>query len=127
VYFHDECGQLREIPAGWTDFVKGDTFVEMAAGLFTTSSSGGQYRVSCSLSEVAAGTSGTVMVCVNYDLPAGATTDCSNVIKLAEPGAHRSLNVVECMRAISPVSYYTTVVANQGARYQVGCSAEQEQ
>jgi hypothetical protein len=32
VYFHDDCGQLREIPAVWTDFVKGDVFVEMAAG-----------------------------------------------------------------------------------------------
>jgi hypothetical protein len=32
VYFHDGCGHLREIPAVWTDFVKGDVFVEMAAG-----------------------------------------------------------------------------------------------
>lgn len=32
VYFHDDCGQLREIPSAWTDFVKGDAFVEMAAG-----------------------------------------------------------------------------------------------
>lgn len=32
VYFHDDCGHLREIPAVWTDFVKGDAFVEMAAG-----------------------------------------------------------------------------------------------
>jgi hypothetical protein len=95
--------------------------------LFTTSRSGGQYRVSCSLSAVAAGTSGTVTVCVDYELPAGATTDCSNVIKLAEPGAHGSLSVVEWMRADSPVSYYTTVTANQGGKYQVGCSAEQEQ
>ena len=29
---HDDCGQLREIPSVWTDFVKGDAFVEMAAG-----------------------------------------------------------------------------------------------
>jgi hypothetical protein len=32
VYFHDDCGHLREIPAVWTDFVKGDAFAEMAAG-----------------------------------------------------------------------------------------------
>jgi hypothetical protein len=32
VYFNDDGGQLREIPAIWTDFVKGDVFVEMAAG-----------------------------------------------------------------------------------------------
>ena len=32
VYFHDDAGHLREIPAAWTDFVKGDAFVEMAAG-----------------------------------------------------------------------------------------------
>jgi hypothetical protein len=32
VYFHDDGGQLREIPAKWTDFAKGDVFVEMAAG-----------------------------------------------------------------------------------------------
>ena len=32
VYFHDDCGQLREIPSGWTDFVKGDPFVEVAEG-----------------------------------------------------------------------------------------------
>jgi hypothetical protein len=32
VYFHDDCGHLREIPAAWTDFVKGDVFVEIAAG-----------------------------------------------------------------------------------------------
>lgn len=32
VYFHDECGQLREIPAVWTDFVKADIFVESAGG-----------------------------------------------------------------------------------------------
>jgi len=32
VYFQDDCGQLREIPSSWTDFVKGDAFVEAAAG-----------------------------------------------------------------------------------------------
>ena len=32
VYFQDDCGQLREIPSVWTDFVKGDVFVEVAAG-----------------------------------------------------------------------------------------------
>lgn len=32
LYFLDECGQLREIPAVWTDFVSGDVFVEHAAG-----------------------------------------------------------------------------------------------
>jgi hypothetical protein len=32
VYFHDEGGHLREIPAVWTDFVKGDALVEMAGG-----------------------------------------------------------------------------------------------
>lgn len=32
VYFHDASGHLREIPAIWTDFVKGDAFVELAAG-----------------------------------------------------------------------------------------------
>jgi len=32
VSFHDDCGQLRVIPAIWTDFVKMDAFVEMAAG-----------------------------------------------------------------------------------------------
>ncbi|HEY7393082.1 MAG TPA: DUF5372 family protein [Bryobacteraceae bacterium] len=32
LYFHDDSGQLREIPAIWTDFVKRDVFVEMAAG-----------------------------------------------------------------------------------------------
>lgn len=31
VYFHDDDGHLREIPAAWTDFVKGDAFVELAA------------------------------------------------------------------------------------------------
>ena len=32
VWFHDDCGQLRIIPAIWTDFVKADAFVEMGAG-----------------------------------------------------------------------------------------------
>ena len=32
VYFHDDDGHLREIPSGWTDFVQGDAFVELAAG-----------------------------------------------------------------------------------------------
>lgn len=32
LYFHDDSGHLREIPAVWTDFVKGDAFVELAAG-----------------------------------------------------------------------------------------------
>jgi Family of unknown function (DUF5372) len=32
LYFHDDCGRLREIPAIWTDFVQGDVFVEMARG-----------------------------------------------------------------------------------------------
>jgi len=32
VYFHDASDHLREIPAVWTDFVKGDSFVELAAG-----------------------------------------------------------------------------------------------
>ena len=32
MYFHDEDGHLREIPAAWTNFVKGDAFVEIAAG-----------------------------------------------------------------------------------------------
>jgi hypothetical protein len=32
VYFHDESGQLREIPAAWTDFVAEDVFVQLAAG-----------------------------------------------------------------------------------------------
>ncbi|MCU1253204.1 MAG: hypothetical protein JWQ49_6233 [Edaphobacter sp.] len=35
LYFHDDGGQLREIPALWTDFVRGDVFVEMAAGRST--------------------------------------------------------------------------------------------
>jgi hypothetical protein len=32
VYFHDDLGELREIPAVWTDFVALDPFVEVAAG-----------------------------------------------------------------------------------------------
>jgi hypothetical protein len=32
IYFHDEHGHLREIPAVWTDFVKVDAYVELAAG-----------------------------------------------------------------------------------------------
>lgn len=32
LYFHDECGYLRVIPAVWTDFVKADVLVEMAGG-----------------------------------------------------------------------------------------------
>jgi hypothetical protein len=32
LFFHDDCGGLREIPAVWTDFVKGDAWVELAAG-----------------------------------------------------------------------------------------------
>lgn len=32
LYFHDECGHLREIPAIWTDFMKADVLVEMAGG-----------------------------------------------------------------------------------------------
>jgi hypothetical protein len=32
LYFHDECGHLRQIPAIWTDFVKADVLVEMAGG-----------------------------------------------------------------------------------------------
>jgi hypothetical protein len=32
VYFHDDDGHLREIPSAWTDFVKCDAFVELAAG-----------------------------------------------------------------------------------------------
>jgi hypothetical protein len=95
--------------------------------LFTTSDNGGQYRVSCSLSVVASGASGTVTVCVNYELIAAAATDCSQNIKLAEPGAHSSLNVIEWMGANRTLSYYTTVVSNQGGRYQVSCSAHQEQ
>ena len=32
LYFHDDSGHLREIPAVWTDFAKGDAFVELAVG-----------------------------------------------------------------------------------------------
>jgi Family of unknown function (DUF5372) len=32
LYFHDDSGRLREIPAVWTDFEKGDAWVELAAG-----------------------------------------------------------------------------------------------
>jgi Family of unknown function (DUF5372) len=32
VYFQDNSGQLREIPAAWTDFVAADAFVQLAAG-----------------------------------------------------------------------------------------------
>src|SRR5580692_7100663 len=32
LYFHDECGYLRVIPAVWTDFVKADVLVEVAGG-----------------------------------------------------------------------------------------------
>jgi hypothetical protein len=32
LFFHDDCGALREIPAIWTDFVRGDAWVEVAAG-----------------------------------------------------------------------------------------------
>jgi len=32
VYFHDDDGHLREIPALWTDFVNGDAFAELSAG-----------------------------------------------------------------------------------------------
>jgi len=32
IYFHDDCDEMRVIPAIWTDFVKMDAFVEMAAG-----------------------------------------------------------------------------------------------
>ena len=32
VFFHDDEGMLREIPAVWTDFVAGDVFVQQAAG-----------------------------------------------------------------------------------------------
>ena len=32
VYFHDDSGELREIPAAWTDFVALDPFVDVAAG-----------------------------------------------------------------------------------------------
>jgi len=32
LYFHDDYGRLREIPAVWTDFETGDAWVELAAG-----------------------------------------------------------------------------------------------
>ncbi len=32
LYFHDETGRLREIPAAWTNYADGDAFVEVAAG-----------------------------------------------------------------------------------------------
>jgi hypothetical protein len=32
LYFYDDRGFLREIPAVWTDFLKTDVFVELAAG-----------------------------------------------------------------------------------------------
>jgi len=32
VYFHDDTGRLRKIPAGWTDVVGDDPFVVVAAG-----------------------------------------------------------------------------------------------
>lgn len=32
VYFHDDSGDLREIPAAWTDFMTPDPFVEIAMG-----------------------------------------------------------------------------------------------
>jgi len=32
LYFYDDHGHLREIPAVWTDFVKVDAYVELAAG-----------------------------------------------------------------------------------------------
>ena len=32
VYFHDDSGDLREIPAAWTDFIMLDPFVEIAMG-----------------------------------------------------------------------------------------------
>ena len=32
LYFYDDHGHLREIPAVWTDFVKEDAYVELAAG-----------------------------------------------------------------------------------------------
>jgi len=32
VYFHDERGELRRIPAAWTDVVGEDPFVVMARG-----------------------------------------------------------------------------------------------
>ena len=32
LYFYDDHGHLREIPAVWTDFVKVDAYVELASG-----------------------------------------------------------------------------------------------
>jgi hypothetical protein len=32
VYFHDECGALRRLPAMWTSAAPADPFVEVAAG-----------------------------------------------------------------------------------------------
>jgi len=32
VYFHDDAGRLRKIPAGWTDVVAEDPFVVVSAG-----------------------------------------------------------------------------------------------
>ena len=32
LYFYDDTGVLREIPAVWTDFLKVDVFVELAMG-----------------------------------------------------------------------------------------------
>ena len=32
VYFHDDAGRLRKIPAGWTDVVAEDPFVIVSAG-----------------------------------------------------------------------------------------------
>jgi hypothetical protein len=112
---------------GATGNITGQTASIGKMPLFTASTNGGQYQVSCSLSEVASGASGTVTVCVNYELIAGAATDCSNVIKLAEPGARGSLNVIGWMRPNSIVSYYTTVTPNQRGQYQISCFAEQEQ
>jgi len=31
LYFHDDWGHLREIPAAWTDFAKADPIVEIGA------------------------------------------------------------------------------------------------
>ena len=32
VYFHDDFGDVREVPAAWTDFMAPDPFIEIAAG-----------------------------------------------------------------------------------------------
>jgi hypothetical protein len=32
VYYHDDSGRLRSIPAGWTDVVSSDPFVVVSAG-----------------------------------------------------------------------------------------------